>query len=188
MSDNKVLVAYGTRYGATEEISQKIANTLEHRGISPDLLNLGETKSKNWPSISNYKGIIVGSGIKATMWTKGVKSFLNKNKENLQKNDSKFGMFSVGLDAAVYLKEARELIAEKLKEKHELEADIHIAFGGVIDLSENSKHGKAIKSLIKSIAKKMQEDSGLEIEMEGCNDYRDWENIVKFAESFADML
>jgi menaquinone-dependent protoporphyrinogen oxidase len=188
MSDNKVLIAYGTRYGSTEEISQKLASTLEQKGISPDLLNLGESKPKNWPSLNDYNGIIVGTGLKASMWTKGVKSFLNKNKEELKKKNQKFGMFSVGLDAAVHVNEARELIVEKLKGKHELKADMHEAFGGVIDLSENSQYGKAIKSLLKGIAKKMQEDTGLEIQMEDCNDFRDWEKIVQFAESFADIL
>ena len=90
MSDKKVLIAYGTRTGCTEGIAQKLAETLEQKGLSTDLLNLGVVKSKKWPSLNDYKGIIVGSSIRATMWTKGVKSFLNKNKEDLKKKETKF--------------------------------------------------------------------------------------------------
>ena len=188
MSDKKVLIAYGTRTGCTEEISQKLADALKQKEISSDLLNLGEVKSKKWPSLSDYDGIIVGTSIRATMWTKGVKSFLNKNKEELNKKDQKFGMFSVGLYAVTEVEESRVMIADKLKNKHDLEADLNDAFGGMMDLSEDSTMGKATKSIMKAAAKGMQEDMGVEIDKEGCNDFRDWDRIAKFAEAFAGLL
>ena len=188
MSDKKVLIAYGTRTGCTEEISQKIADALEQKGFSSDLLNLGEVKSKKWPPLSDYNGIIVGTSIRATMWTKGVKSFLNKHKEGLTKKEQKFGMFSVGLYAVTNVEESRTMVADKLKNKHDLEADLHDAFGGTIDLSENSSIGKVTKSILKAAAEGMQKDMGLEFDKEGCNDFRDWDRITKFAEDFADIL
>ncbi len=188
MSDNKVLIAYGTRTGCTEEISQKLAEILEQKGISTDLLDLGNVKSKKWPSLLDYKGVIVGTSIRATMWTKGVKSFLNKNKENLNKNNPQFGMFSVGLFAVTAVEESKVMISDKLKDKHDLEADLLDAFGGTMDLSENSTMGKATKSIMKAAAKGMQEDMGLEFDKEGRNDFRDWDRITKFAEEFAGIL
>ena len=188
MSDKKVLIAYGTRTGCTEEISQRLADIFKQKGFSTDLLNLGEVKSKKWPPLSNYNGIIVGSSIRATMWTKGVKSFLNKNKEELQNKEQKFGMFTVGLYAVTAVEESKVMILDKLKEKHDLEADLHDAFGGMMDLSEDSPMGKATKSIMKAAAKGMQEDMGLEFDKEGCNDFRDWDRIAKFTESFSDLL
>ncbi len=188
MSDKKVLIAYGTRTGCTEGIAQKLAETLEQKGLSTDLLNLGVVKSKKWPSLNDYKGIIVGSSIRATMWTKGVKSFLNKNKEDLKKKETKFGMFNVGLYAVTAVEESKVMIADKLKNKHDLEADLHDAFGGMMDLSEDSPMGKATKSIMKAAAKGMQEDMGLEFDKEGCNDFRDWDRIAKFADKFAGIL
>jgi hypothetical protein len=41
---------------------------------------------------------------------------------------------------------------------------------------------------MKAAAKGMQEDMGLEFDKEGCNDFRDWDRIAKFAEEFAGML
>lgn len=188
MSDKKVLIAYGTRTGCTEEIAQKLAETLEKKGISSDLLNLGEVKSKKWPTLSDYKGIIVGTSIRATMWTKGVKSFLNKNREGLKKKEQKFGMFTVGLYAVTAVEESKNMIVDKLKNKHDLEADFIDAFGGMMDLSENSNIGKVTKSILKAAAEGMQKDMGLEFDKEGCNDFRDWDRINKFAENFADIL
>jgi len=69
-----------------------------------------------------------------------------------------------------------------------LEADLHDAFGGKMDLSEDSPMGKATKSIMKAAAKGMQEDMGLEFDKEGCNDFRDWDRIAKFAEEFAGIL
>ena len=42
MSENKVLIAYGTRYGSTEEISQDIAKILQDKGVNCDIINLKE--------------------------------------------------------------------------------------------------------------------------------------------------
>ena len=122
------------------------------------------------------------------MWTKGVKSFLNKHKEDLKKKEQKFGMFSVGLYAVTQVEESRVMIVDKLKDKHDLEADLNDAFGGTMDLSENSSIGKVTKSILKAAAEGMQKDMGLEFDKEGCNDFRDWDRITKFAEDFADIL
>ena len=188
MSDKKVLIAYGTRTGCTEEISQRLVENFKQKGISSDLLNLGEVKSKKWPPLSDYNGVIVGTSLRATMWTKGAKSFLNKNREALKKKEQKFGMFTVGLYAVTNREESKDMIVDKLKTKHDLEADFIDAFGGMMDLSEDSPMGKATKSIMKAAAKGMQEDMGLEFDKEGCNDFRDWDRIAKFGESFSDLL
>ena len=43
---SKVLIAYGTRFGSTEEISQEIVRILEKERIDSQLLDLQKTKLK----------------------------------------------------------------------------------------------------------------------------------------------
>jgi len=47
----KVLVAYGSRYGCTEEVSQEIAKVLEKSGLSVSLFNL--ESSNRLPKLRN---------------------------------------------------------------------------------------------------------------------------------------
>lgn len=64
MTNKNVLIVYGSRYGSTEEISQEIANVLENKGIETQLIDLKKMKSKDWPSLESFDGVLVGSGIK----------------------------------------------------------------------------------------------------------------------------
>ena len=186
MGSKKVLIAYGTRYGSNEEISQVIAKTLKEKGLEPELFNLGENKSKSWPKLDDFDGVIIGTSLKINAWKKQVKSFIEKNRVVLQ--ERKFGVFTCGAYAIAEPAEAKEDIAKRLLKKFELKADIYDAFGGILDFSEDSKVGKAGKLTLKAVALGLRDEKGMEIDMNGCNDFRDWDNIRSFAETFADTL
>jgi menaquinone-dependent protoporphyrinogen oxidase len=188
MINKKILIAYGTRYGSTEEISQEIAKTLREKGLEPELLNLGKIKSKKWPQLDDFDGVIIGTSLKINKWKKEVKSFLDKNKIELKKENKKLGVFTCSLYAVGEPTKAREEISSRLIENHELEADIYDAFGGVIDLSEDSKVGKLSRMALRLGAKEMSDEMGVKIDLNGFNDFRDWDKIRSFAGSFADKL
>ncbi|TRO46565.1 nitric oxide synthase, partial [Candidatus Bathyarchaeota archaeon] len=62
----KVLIAYGSRWGSTEEIAGRLAELLVEEGVEADILDVkGE---RNWPSLERYDGVIVGSSVKVTKW------------------------------------------------------------------------------------------------------------------------
>lgn len=186
MGNKKVLIAYGTRYGSTEEISQEIAKTLNEKGLEPELYNLGIGKSKNWPQLDDFDGVIIGTSLKINAWKKQVKSFLDKNKTDFK--NKILGVFTCGAYAIGEPSEAKEDIAKRLRENHELEAVIYDAFGGVLDFSEDSKLGKAGRLALKAAALALQKEKGIEIDKSSCNDFRDWDKIRSFTESFAEKL
>lgn len=188
MGNKKVLIAYGTRYGATEEIAQELAKTLKEKGLEPELLNLKKIKSKNWPKLENFDGFIIGTSLKINSWKKEVKSFLDKNKLGLKKENKKLGVFTCGAYAIGEPIESKEDIAKRLMKNYELEADVYNAFGGILDFSEDSKIGKAGRLALKLAAKGMSAEKDLQFDMNGRNDFRDWEKIRSFAENFADKL
>lgn len=47
-----ILIAYGSRYGCTEEVSKEIGKALEKEGLNVSLVNL--ELSKNVPDIKNF--------------------------------------------------------------------------------------------------------------------------------------
>ena len=186
MGNKRIIIAYGTRYGSTEEISQEIAKMLKDKGLEPELFNLGIGKSKNWPKLDDFDAVIIGTSLKINSWKKQVKSFLDKNKTEFR--NKKLGVFTCGAFAIAEPSEAKEDIAKRLKKNFELEAVIYDAFRGVLDFSEDSQVGKGGMLALKATAFGLQKEKGMEIDTSVCNDFRDWDKIRSFAESFADML
>ncbi|MGD2248251.1 MAG: flavodoxin domain-containing protein [Candidatus Methanofastidiosia archaeon] len=182
----KVLIAYGSRFGCTKEVSQKIGNILKDQGIEPEIVNLRKTKSKNWPKLDQFDGVLIGSGIKIGRWTKEPKSFMKKNKDVL--NSTKVGMFVCSGAAAVDKNHAQKEYLEKVMNEVGVKAQVYDAFGGVMDLSEDSPLGFLDKKMLKTGAKEMTKDSGIEIKDGEKTDFRDWDQITKFAQEFARLV
>jgi len=74
--ENKTLIAYETKGGATEEVARKIAETLRNKsGLEVDLVDLRRQKIQN---IDSYQNIILGSGIRgAKAYDKALKFLEN---------------------------------------------------------------------------------------------------------------
>jgi menaquinone-dependent protoporphyrinogen IX oxidase len=63
MSATKTLIAYQTKGGVTEESAKKIADILRSKyKLEVDVVDLNEQKA---PDITQYKNIVIGSGIRA---------------------------------------------------------------------------------------------------------------------------
>lgn len=182
----KVLIAYGTRYGSTEEIAQEIAKVLKNKGVEPKLYNLGINKPKSWPELDIFEGIIVGTSLRVNSWKKEVKAFLEQHKNELK--DKKFGMFTCGAWAIAEPLEAYGEITARLEKNFELQADIHEAFRGVLDFSKSSKVGRAGKVALKLTALGLEKDKNIPVDQEARNDFRDWDKIRRFADKFAALL
>lgn len=59
----RVLVAYGSRMGGTEEIAGRIADELRERGFAVDLMSGEQVRS-----VDGYDGVVVGSALYSTRW------------------------------------------------------------------------------------------------------------------------
>jgi menaquinone-dependent protoporphyrinogen oxidase len=76
----KALVVYGTRWGGTIGVAERIGEEIGKAGFS---VNVCDAKSK-LPDVSRYNLIVVGSGIRADAWTKSALNFLDRNVEALR--------------------------------------------------------------------------------------------------------
>jgi menaquinone-dependent protoporphyrinogen oxidase len=191
----KVLIAYGSRYGSTEEIAHTIAETLKDIGLEAQLLDLRRTKQKQWPPLTSFDGILVGSGIRIGRWTKEAKAFLKKHADEFK------ALKALGLVVGVFVsswtasipgrhEEARRKYLEEVLAKVGIADCVATceAFGGVYDLSSSAPMGFLDKRMASMGAKQMAQDIGTPLKEGARNDLRDWDQIRTFAERFAQLV
>ncbi|HPR42151.1 MAG TPA: flavodoxin domain-containing protein [Candidatus Methanofastidiosa archaeon] len=178
----KILIAFGSRYGSTEEIASEIVKVLEDKGALPELMDL-KARKKPEMGIGEYDGYIVGSGIKIGKWTKEAENFLKDNCGRFREG-APFAMFvSCGLAEEDHDKAIDDYIT-KITGKYGIEAELYDAFGPMYDFTKDSRLGFLNKKIVKSMSK----NSGQTYEDGKKYDFRDWERIREFALEFEEML
>jgi menaquinone-dependent protoporphyrinogen oxidase len=78
--DKQVLVAYGTKYGATAEIAERIGQVLREAGLGADVQpadRVGDLRS--------YDAVVLGSAVYVGQWRKEAAKFLQANEATLAK-------------------------------------------------------------------------------------------------------
>jgi menaquinone-dependent protoporphyrinogen IX oxidase len=77
MSANKTLIAYETKSGVTEESAMKIADILRSKyNLEVNLVDLKEQKT---PDLSQYRNVVIGSGVRAGRVYGKAKKFLEND-------------------------------------------------------------------------------------------------------------
>ena len=181
----KVLVLYGTRYGTTKGISDEIENVLRENEIETESYNLEKVSPKKIPPIDQYNGVIIGTGIKMGMWTKVVKSFIQKRKNELKQMQPTFAFYVCCGEAKDNIDTAIEKYVTTKLEKIGLKTAIYDAFGGAYDLRE----GSALKGMMRKIVIGiMEKEEGIENPEGEMYDYRDWDQIKEFANKFSELV
>ena len=174
----KVLIAYGTRYGSTEEISNKFAEIMKSHGLDITVINV---KKNKWPSLDQFDAVLIGSGIRIGRWTKEAKKYLKKNNKDLKKKTFLAVFVSCG-DASYPEKyqNAKEKYVQKIITDmgFDLNKVTYEAFGGLFDMSSTSKMGRLNKKFMNMAAK---DDESANLTVNEYNDLRDWDQIQSFA-------
>lgn len=165
MPGKRVLVAYGSKYGATAGIAERIGETLRQKGLSADVLSVGRVQD-----LSGYDAVVLGSGVYAGAWRKDAAAFLTANEAWLANHP--VWLFSDGPtgrgDPVALMKgwrfpQALQPVAERIRPR-----DIAL-FHGALD---PNKLNFAEKLLLKAI----KAPTG---------DFRDWQAIQFWAEGIA---
>ena len=135
----KVLIVYGTRYGATESTSEEIAKVLQGEGIEVKVVNAKKERVKD---ISPYDLVIVGSGMQMAKWTGAAENFFKKFQKELA--SKKVAIFvSSGAQAIIEyekkteeIEKARKQYLEDKAAKYNLRPISMAIFGGVWDYNK----------------------------------------------------
>ena len=164
----KVLVAYGSRYGGTAEIAEEIGKVLKQENLEVDVFSADHVKNP-----TRYDAFIIGSGVYAGMWRKEAVNFVINNEKVFA--DKPVWIFSSGptgegdvkklMSGWEYPAKIRPVV-ESIKPR-----DI-TTFHGVVNPDKLSFFHKLVLKMVKS-------PSG---------DFRNWDTITDWANSIADEL
>lgn len=178
----KVLIVYGTRFGATKGIAERMTEWLHDNNIDSDIINV---RKDPWPELSHYRGLIVGSGIKIGQWTKEIKNFIKKKKEEINAFGGPKVFFVSSGYAAIpeRYQEIKEEYCKKALDGLGVMVDNYEAFGGVMDVSPDSPVGWLNKRILKIAGKESPK-----FDPKGVNDYRDWNKIEEFTKEFIQTI
>ncbi len=180
----RVLIAYGSRWGSTEEIAGRLAGFLEEEGVEATVLDV--KKNRLWPSLEGFDGVMVGSGVKVTKWMGEPLAFLRRKRDELK--GRKVALFVSCMTVLIEPENARRDLLEKVAEAAGVEVDMMEAFGPVMDVGPGSRMGFLDKKVAQSVMLGLSKEHGMEIDMKGRNDLRDWDKVRAFAHRFAESL
>ena len=168
MSKN-ILIAYASKYGATKEIAEKIAEVLRRAGLQVDIFPVDMALD-----LTRYEWIILGSAVYVGKWQKEAVEFLKANEKTLASRQVWiFSSGPTGEGDPVELVEGQRLpaalqpIVDRIRPR-----DITVFHGYINPDKLNFIEKWSIKSLVKK----------------PFGDFRDWDAIDSWATSIADAL
>lgn len=173
----RVLVAYASRYGTTQGIAERIADTLRRKGIEATV-----ESAQQAPDPAAYDAAIIGSAAYFFHWMKPAASFVRRNKEALAKLP--VWLFSSGpLGMKEKDDQGRDLCeVTEPKEIAEFQQSVqpreHRVFFGGMDASK--------LSFLHRLVYKLPANRDNKILPQG--DFRDWAKIDAWAGGIAEAL
>ena len=184
----KALLVFGTRYGASSDTAEVIADTLRQKGFEVKIVDAKKEKVR---SVSDFDLFIVGSGIQMGKWTKEPEEFLKKFQKEL--STKKLALF-VSCGSANPLSEGEQKNKEMAEGKRKYLEDkasenslnpIAIGFfGGCYDFN---KMPWFFRKTLSSIKPKL-EAAGYKESKAGVYDLRDLDAIRGWAIQVAELV
>jgi menaquinone-dependent protoporphyrinogen oxidase len=168
MMENKILVTYATKYGATAEIAEKISQVMGDKGFQIDVLHV-----KDVNDLTTYTAVVLGSAVYILRWRREAVRFLKTNEKLL--TERPVWIFSSGPTeeegAESPMKDWRfpkglQPVIERIKPR-----DIKV-FRGNVDTKKLNLIEKLMIRMVKAPV----------------GDFRDWDAITAWAETIADGL
>jgi menaquinone-dependent protoporphyrinogen IX oxidase len=170
----KALIVYGTRWGGTVAVAEKIGDELKKAGWTVDVADA----RSNVPAVAGYYLVVVGSGVRADQWTKETLVFLEKNAEALrEKKTALFVSCSMAERKENDVREkARETYLPRVAERFGLKPMVHGFFGGYMNMKQS--HGLLADLIVKVNWRNLRRHG---LNTVGVTDNRDWAAIEAWA-------
>ena len=166
----RVLVAYGSKYGSTAEIAQAIGTTLRVAGLEVDVKRAREVRS-----LEPYRAVVVGSAVYMARWRRDAMRLLRRRREDLAQRDVwVFSSGPVGEEKSEPDEKQERWTKPKRVQRlaTEIKAPEQVVFGGRVAEDAGG-----------FLRKNMAKDTPPEF-----RDRRDWTAIEAWAQRIADSL
>jgi len=183
----KTLIAYCTRYGATESTSEEIAKVLREEGFDVRVLN---TKKERVKDIFEYDLVIVAAGMQMFRWCKESEKFLNKFQKELREKKTAIFVSSGGKAIQEHdglteeIEDSWQKYLVEKTQKYSIDPVALGMFGGVWDYNKMSF---VFKKTMGPFKMKLEEVGIPEVEP-GVYDTRDWDEIRNWARDLAEKV
>ena len=166
--NDKILVAYATKYGSTGNIAEKIGEVLRQEGLQTDVVPIDRVRD-----LTPYKAVILGSAVYIGKWRKEAVEFLKKNVLALAERPVwLFSSGPTGEGDPVELLKGWRIPAELQPLIDQIKPRDIAVFHGSLSVE---KMNFIEKGLIKNVKAPV-------------GDFRDWEAITAWANSIGDAL
>jgi menaquinone-dependent protoporphyrinogen oxidase len=171
----KVLVAYASKYGATEGIAERIGSVLEKRGLDVEVTRCADRRE-----VSGFDAYVVGSATYEFNWRKDARKFVERNTPELATHP--LWLFSSGPVGAEKVDKNGDdvLVGAQPKQFSEYGGALHPrgmqVFRGAFD-HDKVRGADRIIAWMPAISEVLPQ-----------GDYREWDVIDAWADSIADGL
>ncbi|MFX1276567.1 MAG: zinc ribbon domain-containing protein [Promethearchaeota archaeon] len=190
--NKKILVAFFSKYGYIKEITEFISTQFKENGLQVDLLDLRKPKRNKWPSLNDYKGVIIGSSKTLyRFWHRTVKKFVKDNIYFLINHYKIVGFFLSDPNEALILLDPIECdnkFKERIIKNFKFLPDFYLDFGPVLDFSKRSKLNYDERRDLRQNIKLLLGRTSIKIDYNGFNDFRDWDKVRNFTLNFLNIL
>ena len=138
----RILLAYATRYGSTQQVAEAIANKLRESGLVVDLEPMRQVRT-----LAGYGAVVLGAPLYVLHWHKEAHDFLSKHQEALGKQP--VAIFALGPlhDDEAERQGSREQLDKELAKFPWLVPVAIEVFGGKYDPAKLHFSDKLIASL-----------------------------------------
>jgi len=170
--NEKILVTYASRFGATAGVAEAIVKTLAEKGAQVDVLPMKEVGELN-----PYQAVVAGSAINAGAWLPEATQFLQAHRNELRQKP--FAAFLVCM--TLTMKNGEQYRSHISTWLDPVRAQVRPVseglFAGALDISKIPSRSDRMKFRISVMTGVWKE-----------GDHRDWQAISAWSESLATIL
>lgn len=176
----RVLIIYGTTYGQTEKIANRIAAGLQRRGFTVELCNAATSRPAL--ALEQYAGVVVGSSIMARGHQPSIKDFIRDYVATLNLVPSAFFQVSASAgSASPHAREAAQQILQDFIAKNGWCPVLSASLPGAINYTKYNL-------LLKWYMKRASAKNGGSTDTSRDHEYTDWAEVERFALAIANAF
>lgn len=161
-----VLVAYGSKHGATAEIAERIGDRLRLAGLQAEVFEVSEQ-----PDPAAYDAVVLGSAVYMGSWLRDVAAFARRHDAALATRP--LWMFSSGPLAETSLEEPKPVAELRAR----LQPREHRTFMGALVKEKLSVPERVVMAVV-----------GPQVKQPLAGDFREWREIDAWAGGIAQEL
>lgn len=180
----RVLVLYASTHGHTAKVADRIGDVLRRGGVAARVRPLGKDAIRIDPS--EFDAYILAGSVHGGHHQHEVMEWISEHRTTLCTHPSAF--VSVSLTAADDTDEARatcrSMIDDVLDQTGWIPSET-LAVAGALQFEE---YGLPTRVLMRLIARRHEQQSGVPVDLHHDTDYTDWDAVERFAEAFAASL